>query len=372
MLYPKSSKPTSLRADTVAFRVSEPSATFKKHWELWKKTKKDYTSPVAADLFYKRLFKANFLVLKNNFRVSTLTLYREKAPVIIACHYLPQGSWPGPECIGAFAIHPDVTDEEIKNFWAHVRKWTKGRPVTAPLNGHHYLGVALPEAQANPKKIGIFNPASSPSSQKLFGFTDKIYRTYLAFETEITEKLKHRLISESQDLPEGFSVRPFSKLHYRRDLKIFNQLVNQCFTEHFDFCPLSDEENHDIMAMLVPLFQKGHFNFLEHRGQAIGFCMGMKDYHQIWDNRSDARNITALLYHKNKLRRARIIHIGIHPNYRGQKLVKYLRHKTLLNLIEDGIQTVENSYIDEGNRASIANVRSTQGQMLNEFHTFRI
>ena len=96
--------------------------------------------------------------------------------------------------------------------------------------------------------------------------------------------------------------------------------MNASFTQHFDFAPLTEEENWDIFRFSVPLLPPRHLLFLEDRGRPVGFCLGMRDYNRCLGTGADWQNVGRLMLNR-QTRRARMIHIGILPEYRGQGLV---------------------------------------------------
>lgn len=325
------------------------------------------------DDFQQRLRRGDFVLLKNRYRLQTLGIYRGQSPRILATYYTPKDSW-GVAGLGAFAVASDMTTAEISSFWEGVRSYTKGiGKVLAPFHGHYYLGFSFPELGVDTRRIGFATTAENSSLRQLFEPIQKnIFRRFYSFETEMTAHLIQELKRELSDMPKTYHVRNFSRLHARRDLNIMNALVNRCFTEHFGFQALSDDENWDIMRWAVPLFESGTFLFLMDGPKEIGFAFGTLDYNQVLGTRSDLVNMASLILKRSQVRRARLVHIGLLPEYRGKRLVKFLRHQLLLNLVDKGASSIESSYIDEGNQASIGNVKSTGGQELNRFSLFDI
>lgn len=355
------------------FRVETP-VTFKiPYRHLLRQTSRSNLSFNSFDYFQNRLQMGGFLVHQNHYRTLSVGLFRDDKPRIFSTFFEPKDSW-GRSGLGVFAAASDLAPDEGELFWQNIKNHlAQDRPIIAPFNGHHYLGFSLPEAGVDPQKIGFMTAAQNRQIQTLFSSQGQsIYRNYHSLETEITPALVTELRSKIGEQPAKFGVRNFSRMQAKRDLRIMNRLVNSCFTEHFDFMPLTDEENWDIMKWAVPLFHKGTFLFLMNEGREIGFAFATLDYNQILGPVSDAKNSVSLLSRKSQVDRARLIHIGILREYRGQKLVKFLRHRLLLNLAGLGVKTVESSYIDEGNLASLGNARSTGGQDLHRFHLFQI
>lgn len=339
---------------------------------LWMQQKKRGQGFMGPDLFFQKIVTGQLKILNKNFKLKVVGLFEDNKPVIL-CTYFSAKNSRFKDCLGLFVTIPKVTKRQIDIFWNQCNDFLNGKKVIAPLNGHHYLGFGLLTEVSDFKKVGVFLPGTTKELRDLFKNKKNLslYRTYYAFETLVTEELKSKLEHELQGMPDNFKVLPFSKLRFARDYKIMNQLVNKSFKSHFDFIPLTDEENLDLIKWNLPIINKDLFLFLYDKNKPIGFCMGILDYNQVSKNKqSDAKNMFDMMYFKSKIKRARLIHIGLLPKYQGRGLVKYLRHQVLLNMINRGVKVIENSVIDQDNVASQGNVKSTGGKMIHKFEVF--
>ncbi|MBL7671341.1 MAG: hypothetical protein JNM39_12730 [Bdellovibrionaceae bacterium] len=358
------------------------------HWELFRETLSQEENFSNFNSFYRRLMTGKFLVTKNHFHLEQVTFSLDNKLKIAGMVFLPGGEWGAPGGVGCLAVAADVTESQVQNFWLALRKHYQGIQLIAPFAGHHYLGFSLPDRHpqmvpqskdllfepARPQKIGVMTTALNSRVERLFRNPKitPIYRQYFSLETRMSPERIEVLQSELRQQPKNFRIRKLNRLRPRAELAIMNQLVNACFINHFDFCPLSEVENWDLMKWSLPLFQSGCFLFLMDGDKEIGFAFGMLDYNQIFEGRSDFLNFLRFCFRKGQICRGRLIHIGMLPKYRGQKLVKYLRHQLLLNLTSLGASTIESSYIDQANVASLGNVESTGAKALHKFSTYLV
>lgn len=370
------------------FKVVALSDYESEHWKLLIDTLKVEENFSTFSSFYKRLFRGQFLVHKNHFKIERLCFFSRGQLRIAGLVFLPQPHWPGPGGVGCLALDDQVTNEQIANFWQSLKKSYSGITLIAPFLGHHYLGFSLPNrnkavdsfyekgifAPTDPEHIGVMTSALNKRIESMFSDSSltPIYRRYDSLETTMTAEVQSNLLRELQDQPKEFEIREFKKCQAKKDLSIMNRLVNACFSEHFDFCPLTDDENWDIMKWCLLLWQKGNFLFLMKGSQEIGFAFGLMDYNQVFRGRYDLLNFCRFILHRRRISRARLIHIGILQQYRGRKLVKYLRHRLILNLAGIGAKVIESSYIDQDNVASLQNVKSTGAIPINRFFTFKV
>ncbi len=386
------------RISRVVNQSERDSALLREHWALFCETLGEAENFSNFNSFYRRLFRGQFLVTKNNFQMEQATLCLGRSLKIAGLVFLCKQGWPSPGGVGCLAMASDVTETQIQEFWLSLQRHYQSVNLIAPFAGHHYLGFSIPERHSkvveqspsrhsrdeeskglffqsvNPQRIGVMTTSLNSRLERLFSNSaiTPAYRHYYSLETDLAPERIQTLHEELLQPSNRFRVRKLNPLRPRRELDKMNQLVNACFTNHFDFCPLSDDENWDLMKWSLPLFQSGCFLFLMDGDQEIGFAFGMLDYNQIFKGRNDLLNIGRLFLQRTKILRGRLIHIGILPKYRGQKLVKYLRHHLLLNLANLGALTIESSYIDQDNVASLGNVESTGAKPLHVFTTYLV
>ncbi len=360
----------------LSFEVLSPKNFNREHFELWGKTKLHYKSYLNADYVFKKLLKGDFLVLKN-FTVRSLCLKRRGQNIICAQLFFHKTDPQIKPSMGLVACIPDLTESEAKFFWQSLRKEFDGQSIIGPMNAHPYLGLAIPldrlESNLDFKKIGFATAGTHQGLQILWQSSDlALYRKYFSFETILTSELILKIENEMTSWPQGFSVRPFRQLHFHKEMRIVNSISKHAFADHFNLTWLTDDENWDIFKLSWMAQTKGFCSFLLKDKVPIGFCMAMLDYNQVFNQgHSDAHNLFSFFSKKHLITRARLIHIGILPEHQGKKLSKYLRHHVILNMAKNGIETIESSYVDEGNVNSIKNIESTGGKLLHEFSLFQ-
>ena len=356
----------------IEFKVIRPEELYAEHYKLWRETKSHYKSYDMPDFLFKRILKADFLIFRN-FEIQALCLKRKKQVLICAHVFFHKFNNQIKPAIGLVVCQPDLSMEEAEFFWQSLRKIFPSQNFTGPMNGHAYLGFTIPSNNVNAKKIGFATAGSHSGLQTLWQSRElKPYRKYLSFETDLRGEFLEKIAKEIADLPEGFSVRPFRWWRAQEDINTLNELVNQAFQDHFNFTPLNDQENWDILKMSRWALTKGFCTFLLKDNRPVGFCMAMLDFNQVWQQgNSDFINLLTLIFKNKKISRARLMHIGLLPEFRGKGLGKFLRHQVILNLVKSGVQSLESSYIDEGNINSQKNVESTGGKRLHEFYLYQ-
>lgn len=273
--------------------------------------------------------------------------------------------------LGGFLASRLLTREDLHLFYDQILS-VVGQPLLMPLNGHVNFGVSavLPSTPAD--KITVLTSAHCPGHEALFDYAGvKSVKEYFALSTPITEHKVVQWKSAICQLPPGFSTRPISLIHFKRDIAIHNELCNLTM-QHLDyFEPLSEDESWDLMRSSLPLISPDLFQFLMFKGKEIGFCFGMLDFNQIIGRSGDMVAAAKVMLLRRKITRGRILSTGILPEFRSQNLIKYARNRVLLAFAAKGIEAIESSYVDELNANSLLNVRSKGGEVSHSFKIFR-
>lgn len=349
-----------------AFKAGSFHKDYLKLWQVHKKSASHFSQ---FDQNFARIIQGRFLLLNNRFEQEHIMLTRHGRPVLMATHFRPREKIPLPASLGSFVAHPDLQNEDIEFFWQEVRK-RYDHSLVGPMNGHHYLGFSFPIQPTKP--IGFMTSPFHPQEERIFSLQRdrRIHRHYYSYITTLTPELLQKCGEEILGKPKNLHVIPLNRWNPRQDISLMNQLVNHAFTEHFEFVPLTDEENWDILKMSLLILKPHHLLFLYEGDRPIGFCLALNDHNEVLrPGDSDPRNALSLLF--SYPRRARLVHIGLLPEFQGQGLIKYLRNSMILSLAAHGIQELESSYIDEGNRRSQGNVQSKGASLANTFQLFR-
>ena len=198
--------------------------------------------------------------------------YRASLPKVLVTHY--RSKRPGlthESSIGSILVDPSAAPSEIVSFQRCLREeleeWN-GRTV-APLNGHTSLGYALPAPQVDWEEIGFQNSSQSLLLQSFFS-EGAAFRVSKQFDFGVNELRGN----DNLALPRYLSTRPVSPVRFKRDISIYNQLLNRCMQGSEDFFPLTFEEEWEIMKHSWPLIVPEYFQFLvlQRRRDRLLFC----------------------------------------------------------------------------------------------------
>jgi hypothetical protein len=239
------------------------------------------------------------------------------------------------------------------------------------------LGFSVPAPGVDPRKISILNPSSSAGIDRFF-YENRYFRkqrTYFALVKNIESK--KTLLDELKEYgqkypkPKDFETRRISVFNFKRDIRIYNRLVNTCFQNHYLFFPLTFEEEWELMKDAFLIIRRDYLRFLLHKGKEIAFRWYMPDYNQFFTNGHDVINFLRIKKVKSHHKRIRTVMSAILPEYRGKRIMKHFNNEIVASLLKDNIEEIESSYIDEENINSLSLARSTGAKHSHEFHLYR-
>lgn len=364
---------------TVDFKELAVSKAYPLYKELYSKVKKSYLSFNGLDFFNLRLFKGDFLLLKNRFNSNVYALTINGKAKILMTHYCAKDPSQGiANSLGSILICDSITSEETDFFMGKLRERLKevDGPVLAPLNAHFNLGFTLPKPNIDFSKISFLTAASTNALNEVFYENEffKEERTFysLSFKIKDNPKMLEKLKNGMKDRPAEYSSESLSIFNYKKDIRDYNRIINACFKDHWNFFPLTFEEEWDLMKTALLVLNRSFVRFLVHKGERVALNMFMPDYHQVLKNGEDSLNLVRIQKYKNNPTRVRGVTTCIIPEYRGKGLLRYVRYENLLNMFSKGVLEVESSYIDQDNINSIENTKSTGAKLSHEFKLFSL
>ena len=134
----------------------------------------------------------------------------------------------------------------------------------------------------------------------------------------------------------GINVRTFNRENLQNEIEIYHNLTNTVFSNSYDYIPRTLAENSAFVNSFLPLLDDDLVIIAEtENGKPVGFLICAPDlYQKIKDG---------------KLDRARIISIGILPEYQKKNIASAMVSLLAENLLKKNFQSVEGSIIMKTN-----------------------
>ena len=155
---------------------------------------------------------------------------------------------------------------------------------------------------------------------------------------------------------QGITLRPLDMKRFETDVGRIKQIYNAAWERNWGFVPMTEHEIDHLAAQFKPVVIPEIVPFAEKDGQAIGFGIVLPDLNEVFRHSRSGRLLPLLprllwTLKTRRFRRARIILLGILPEYRGKGIDAMLYHWIWTRCGELGITWGEAGWILEDNPA---------------------
>jgi GNAT superfamily N-acetyltransferase len=139
-----------------------------------------------------------------------------------------------------------------------------------------------------------------------------------------------RLVRGAQLAAERFhlTTRPLDMKHLRDDVDKIKQVYNSAWEKNWGFVPLTDAELHHLAKRLKSIVAPEGVVLVEREDQLVGFAALLPDFNVALKKNPSGRlfpGIVKILWSARKINRARLMLLGLLPEYRrtGTEAVLY-------------------------------------------------
>lgn len=176
----------------------------------------------------------------------------------------------------------------------------------------------------------------------------------LAFEASTREMRDGRLAKLErlfQRAGHDFRLRPVEMRRFPQELALVRELYNRCWEKNWGFVPMTAAEIDALARELKPVLDPRLALIAMAGDEPVGFALALPDFNQVLrrlDGRLFPLGILKLLWYRRKIDRARVITLGILPEYRRTGLDALL-YRGLLEA-RPRLARAESSWVLEENR----------------------
>lgn len=155
---------------------------------------------------------------------------------------------------------------------------------------------------------------------------------------------------------QGITLRPLDMKRFEADVGRIKQIYNAAWEKNWGFVPMTEHEIDHLAAQFKPVVIPEIVPFAEKDGQTIGFGIVLPDLNEVFRHSRSGRLLPLLprllwTLKTRRFHRARIILLGILPEYRGKGIDAMLYHWIWTRCGELGITWGEAGWILEDNPA---------------------
>jgi len=248
--------------------------------------------------------------------------------------------------VGCFGLFESVDDVDVAAalFDAAI-KWAraKGRDlILGPIDysTNYVCGLLVDGFEHPPTLLTAHNPPYYVDLIERCGFTKEIdfYAWWFSDPTAATARLRKfaaRLQSRTR-----FTIRHGNLKNLPAESIVLRSIYNEAWKDNWGFVPFTEAEFAHLTTEMKPLLRADFTAVAEMDGEPIGFIIGLPDINvalQKIKGRLTTFGIpiglAKLLYHKSRLKKARLIAMGVRPQFRKLGVAEML----VLRVIEEAM-----------------------------------
>ena len=286
------------------------------------------------------------------------------------------------ENIGFFGFFECINNQEVANKLLDTAKnWLKKHNFDAmsgpanPTSNDEY-GALLEGFDDSPRLLMSYNPKYYLDLFEGYGLR-KIKDLY-AYDIQNSEMIKNEKIKRVAELVKkryDLKIRPINLKKFKDELEIFKDIWNKTWVANWGFIPMSEAEIEAAAKDLKPLINPDLVLFVEINNEVIGVALGMPDYNQIFKTmkgRLFPFQFLKLYTQKKKITWARIIALGIVPEYQKKGIDGALYYECLVRAAKHGIMQGEASWILEDNVMMNRGAETMNGRVYKKYRVYKI
>lgn len=237
--------------------------------------------------------------------------------------------------VGFFGFFECFDDQEVANaLLDKAYNWLKEKGLEsmrgpANFSSNDVYGMLVEPFDVSPMLMMPYNPPYYLTLLENYGMEKA--KDLLAYKITYNEMGKAEKLFRVGELAKKrakFHVRPVNMKDFKNELNRFKDIYNAAWEPNWGFVPLTDDEINHMAADLKPLVEPSIVLFGEIDGEVVAAVLCMLDYNYIFkqmNGRLLPFNFLKLFTQKKKIRKLRIITLGIKPEFqkRGLDAVLY-------------------------------------------------
>jgi len=359
---------TTLKDLWVFFRVPWTIYKDNKYWvpPFWKNFKAFFKSD---NHFWSHSESQLFIAYKDNTPVGRIAS--------IVDYNLPKDDG---KKVGYFGFFECIQDSAIASSLLNVAEdWlgSKGMHIIrGPVNGRIDIGSGflIKGFDSVPYLLGSHSPNYYNDFAKEFGMRKS--KDIVSYHIDLTQPIPQSVKETAEQCKKkGVIIRPFNRLHFKREMKMWFEMLLEIFSDHYGYTPSSYEEMKQTFGMkqLRWIINPKIFLFAEINGKTVGFRFSLPDYNLIFqklDGKMGVIRSLKLLWYARNITRGRFIVMGIKKKYRGLGIGTCMNYYTLLEMKKQGYVSTEYGWIDEDNIASRKAGEKIGGRLYKKYRVY--
>lgn len=282
--------------------------------------------------------------------------------------------------VGFFGFFECINDQEVANkLFDTAAEWITGKGLTAmrgPANPsvNDIYGMLIDGFDDPPRILMPYNPKYYMELLDHNGFqkAKDLYAWKISKEKmETNDKIKR--VADIALRRSNATIRPLNMKDFKNELEKVKFVYNKAWEPNWGFVPLTDEEIDALAADLKPLVDPNLVLFLEIENKTVGFALTIPDYNFIFkemNGRLLPFNFIKLFTKRKSIPWARIIILGVIPEYQKRGLDAALYYEIMVRAEKRNIVRGEASWILEDNTMMNRGAETMNGDLYKKYRVY--
>ncbi len=281
------------------------------------------------------------------------------------------------EKVGFFG-HFEARDEESAHLLlGKAREWLASKGVLVmrgpiSLSTNYICGLLVEGHETMPVIQMPYNPKEYATWLESFGLKKAKDLFSFLMTRENTNLDRVLSLGEKLEKKGNFSVRHVDMKRFDQEMERIRGIYNQAWEENWGFVPLQKEEFRFIAKSFKQIVKPEFCNIVEAGGEAIGFLLMIPDLNpaiKACNGRLTPAGIVKLILAMRRIKRARVILLGVKKGFRRHGVEVMLIARTIKAGLKHGFQEADLSWILEDNHALLGPLQKIGAK---KWKTFRI
>lgn len=283
---------------------------------------------------------------------------------------------------GFFGFFECINDQEIANtLFDTAKNWIREKGLgnmRGPANpsSNDEWGMLIEGMEDSPRLLMTYNPMYYNDLCENYGMSKS--KDMFAWKIEYPKITKSEKLVRGQEIVRkryNMKVRSLNMKNFDEDLEKFKYVYNKAWAPNWGFVPLTEEEIDAMAKDMKPLVEPSLVIFGEIDNQLVGATLVMMDYNQIFKNMNGRLlpfNFLKLFTQKKKITWARILTLGIIPEFQKKGLDTVLYWEVLQRADKLGVHLGEASWVLEDNEMMNRGLELMKGTPYKKYRLWEI
>ena len=228
--------------------------------------------------------------------------------------------------VGFYGFFESIDDQSVANaLWDAAATWLRARgfdtmrgPMSPSVNDE--CGLLVKGFDTPPTLMMPHNPPYYMALHDAYRFVKA--KDLLAYEGQ-GDGAPERIVKVAKRVAEraGITLRGLNMKRFTQEVDLVKALYNKAWEKNWGFVPLTEAEIDHLAKQLKPIVVPDLVVFAERAGDVVGFGVALPDLNVALKHNPSGRlfpGILKVLWHSRNLHRARVLLLGVIPEFRGR------------------------------------------------------